>query len=187
MKKLLKTAAIGLGVAVALAGTSANARILNPFYGPGNSFPGWSIFGPVHGGGWSLPGAIPGGPGAAPVGAPGWSIFGPVHGGGWSIFGPVNGSGWNIGPSVQGGVLPAGWSLIPMPWWPHQGFNVGPGGSPYGPGPSVGIRCDFADEVVLLAGSVGDCESAGGTVDPALKNAAGTQAPAAQPAAAKNN
>ena len=178
----------------ASAGTDANDQEGWSIFGPVNGS-GWSIFGPVSGSGWGVDPTQPG------AGGDGWSIFGPVSGSGWSIFGPVHGSGWGVNPaqpgpgngwSIFGPVNGSGWSIfgsVPNGF----GVNSGPSGIPNINGipvvialpPSaaglgtpaqqprfVAIHCTFGQDVMLMAKSVEDCETAGGTVDPALKDAA---------------
>lgn len=142
--KMVKSAVLSLSLAGAMATTSV-AEVTTPTTSS-DQVPGWSIFGPVHGGGW---GVTPNYGLAAQ--RQGWSIFGPVHGSGWSIFGPVHGGGWGVtspygsaqpmpGWSIFGPVHGGGWGVTspygsaqPMPGWSIFGPVHGGGWSIFGP------------------------------------------------------
>ncbi len=158
----------GWGVAPAGASGGDGWSIFGPVNGsgfgvgnPGNpGGNGWSIYGNVNGSGWGV------GP-AGPQGGNGWSIFGPVNGSGWSIFGPVNGSGWGMGQGPSS--APRGIPVMIMPLGGMQATQAMPT-QPQQPG-FVAIHCTFGESTLLLAKSVEDCESAGGAVSDAVRDA----------------
>ncbi len=157
---------IGAATAViAMVATGANASIFGNNYGSG-----FSIFGDNHGSGFGIyPSDVEKG-GFSIFGnnsGSGFSIFGDNHGSGFSIFGNNNGSGFGISGLVCLGIDALGNCI---------GWGVAQPAAPaMGPQNTVvALHCTFDTEngpVKLLAETVVDCESAGGQVDPKIKEA----------------
>jgi len=163
-------ASVATGASAEISGNNSAAGF--SIFG-NNSGSGFSIFGDNHGSGFGIyPSDVEKG-GFSIFGnnrGSGFSIFSDNHGSGFSIFGNNNGSGFGVSGLVCLGIDALGNCI----GWGVQRQAVP--AAPTNPGANavVAIHCSFsgdAGDILMLAETVVDCESAGGQVHPDIKAA----------------